>query len=111
MLRLAMLAGLMLSGQEAGSPTGPPTTLPTVEVVASINEGAATLECRVNRDGRLRDCIVISETPAGQGFGQAALEAASRARVSRETLDRAARDAKVRFTTRFRLGDSAPPLT
>lgn len=110
MLLLVMLAGLVLSDQEVSSLTGPPTTLPMVEVVAS-GDGAATLECRVSHDGRLRDCIVISETPAGQGFGQAALEAASRARLSREILAQAARDAKVRFTTRFRLDETGRPLT
>lgn len=111
MLLLAMFARLMLSGQEAGSPTESPTTLPTVEVVAPVNDGVVTLECRVIRDGRLSDCVILSETPAGQGFGQAALEAARRARVSRETFGRATSGAKVRFTTRFRLDDSGPPLT
>jgi TonB family protein len=111
MLLVAMLLGLAAPGQDTVAQAGLPTTLPAVEVIAPVEEGAATLECRVNRDGRLRDCIVISETPAGEGLGAAALEAATRARLSPRTRNRAASDAKVRFTTRVRLEDSASPLT
>lgn len=93
MLLLATLAALMLPGQAAPA------------------DGVVTLECQFNRDGRLRDCIVLSETPPGQGFGQAAIEAAARARLSRRTVEQAARNGKVRFTTRFRLADSERPLT
>ena len=109
MLPLAMLAGLMLSGQDASPLTEPPTTLPTVEVVAPADEGVVTLDCRVNRSGTLSDCVIFSETPPGQGFGQAALEAASKSRLSRRSLNPAARDARVRFTTRFRLADRPRP--
>ena len=111
MLPLAILAGFILSGQATSPPTEPPTTLPTVEVVAPADQGSATLECRVLRDGRLTDCVIISETPAGQGFGQAALEGAGRARLSRRTVEQAASGGKIRFTTRFRLDDTGRPLT
>lgn len=36
-------------------------------------EGAATISCVVDADGRLQDCKVLDETPAGYGFGDAAL--------------------------------------
>lgn len=111
MLLLATLVGLALPGQETVPPTEPPTTLPEVEVVAPVTEGMATLECRVHHDGRLSDCVILSETPAGEGFGQAALEATRRARLDRRTVDQAASGAKVRFTTRFRLDDFGRPLT
>ena len=40
----------------------------------SARRGAsASLRCRIAADTRLEDCRVISERPAGQGFGQAAL--------------------------------------
>ena len=35
--------------------------------------GQAVLECAINRDGGLDRCEVVSETPAGWGFGDAAL--------------------------------------
>ena len=94
MLLLAAIAALMLTGQ-----------------ATSADDGVVTLECQFNRDGRLRDCIILSEPPPGQGFGQAAIEAAARARLSRRTVEDAPRNGKVRFTTRFRLDDSGRPLT
>lgn len=111
MLLWVMLAGLALPDQEPVPPTGPPTTLPSVEVVGPVTEAVVELECRVSDEGRLTDCAVISETPSGQGFGDAARRAAGRARLNARTFDRAAAGAKVRFTTRFRLDDSGRPLT
>jgi len=35
--------------------------------------GKATIKCVVSLQGALRDCQVLSETPAGEGFGQAAI--------------------------------------
>jgi TonB family protein len=40
--------------------------------------GHARIECRLSDDGVLTDCKVLSETPPGLGFGQAALEVSSR---------------------------------
>jgi protein TonB len=39
-------------------------------------EGHATMVCTVTADGRLKDCTISEETPAGAGFGQAALSLA-----------------------------------
>lgn len=111
MLLLAMLAGLTLPGQETVPPTESPTTLSEVEVVAPITEGTVEMECRLDNGGRLRDCIVISESPRGQGIGEAALEATSKARLNPRSDDRTGSGGKVRFTTRFRLADSERPLT
>lgn len=36
--------------------------------------GSATLSCTVAVNGTVRDCAVVSETPASQGFGAAALK-------------------------------------
>jgi TonB family protein len=36
--------------------------------------GEAVLQCTADEDGYLADCVVNSETPAGAGFGNAALE-------------------------------------
>lgn len=35
--------------------------------------GSAAMSCVIGLDGRLSDCEVVNESPAGQGFGQAAL--------------------------------------
>jgi protein TonB len=40
--------------------------------------GSATLDCVVSREGALSACAVVSERPASQGFGQAALKLAAR---------------------------------
>lgn len=46
--------------------------------VAVANElsGRATMVCRVLANGRLADCNVVEESPAGAGFGQAAVRLA-----------------------------------
>lgn len=38
--------------------------------------GLAKMTCRVTANGQVRDCRVVSETPAGEGFGDAALKLA-----------------------------------
>ena len=38
-------------------------------------EGRAVIECSVAVDGALSRCVVISETPAGEGFGEATVQA------------------------------------
>jgi periplasmic protein TonB len=43
--------------------------------------GNAALSCVVRLDQRLEDCRVISETPAGLGFGEAALRLVDQFRV------------------------------
>ena len=35
--------------------------------------GFALLRCKVQADGGVSDCTIISESPDGQGFGQAAV--------------------------------------
>jgi protein TonB len=44
--------------------------------------GEATLSCILNDDGQLTGCRVVSESPAGGGFGAAALSLAYRFRMS-----------------------------
>lgn len=52
---------------------------------AAQTKGHASINCRVGADGRLSDCRVVSETPPGRGFGQAALRMAGRIRINPRT--------------------------
>ena len=44
--------------------------------------GVANIDCQAAADGSLGDCKVVSETPAGYGFGEAALGLATKIRLS-----------------------------
>jgi protein TonB len=37
-------------------------------------EGVATIECTVQPDGALADCLVLNEKPVGYGFGAATVK-------------------------------------
>jgi TonB family protein len=59
------------------SPEGAGRLYPDDALKAGVQSGGATLRCSVIHDGALTDCEVQSETPAGLGFGDAALQIAS----------------------------------
>ncbi|NQE65221.1 hypothetical protein E1H18_1002 [Caulobacter sp. RHG1] len=46
--------------------------------------GRAVLSCAATEDGRLADCRVMHEDPAGQGFGQAALSVVGYERIKKK---------------------------
>lgn len=65
-------------------------------------EGSVALNCAVRVDGTLTGCSVTSETPAGQGFGRAALRLSRDFRMSPRTVDgQAVGGARVSVTLRF----------
>lgn len=35
--------------------------------------GVAVIDCVLQADGKVKDCIVVKETPAGYGFGEATI--------------------------------------
>lgn len=63
------------------------------------DEGVVTLSCGLQPDGQVHDCQLLSETPVGKGFGQAAINAAHNARLSATQVERV----RVTFTVRFRM--------
>ncbi|HWE45854.1 MAG TPA: energy transducer TonB [Caulobacteraceae bacterium] len=67
-------------------------------------EGSATVECTVKEDGTLTDCSVISESPAGAGFGNATVKAAGRFKMRPKTVDGSpVGGARVRIPLRWQL--------
>lgn len=49
--------------------------------------GRVTIQCAVTVSGALTGCSVVSETPLGKGFGQAALRLSKYFRMSPKTVD------------------------
>jgi beta-lactamase regulating signal transducer with metallopeptidase domain len=86
--------------------TQPPIPrLPATALSSGVAEGRVRLTCTAEADGRLSDCSVVNETPAGVGFGAAAIEAAESSRISTEMIDPATDRPTVTFGVRFRLPD------
>lgn len=50
-------------------------------------EGRSTIRCSVTAQGTLVDCSVVSESPDGYGFGEAAVRMSSRFRMRPRTID------------------------
>lgn len=65
-------------------------------------EGQATIQCAVTRMGTLEQCLILSETPPGAGFGQAAVAMAPGFRMTPMTVNGEAVDGgTVRLPIRF----------
>ncbi|HEY1752208.1 MAG TPA: hypothetical protein VGG29_13180 [Caulobacteraceae bacterium] len=83
MRRLVIAAVLAFAA--AGARADPPPASPPIlsyyppAALTQKLDGSATLSCARAADGALADCSLVSETPAGQGFGAAALAIAARA--------------------------------
>ena len=66
--------------------------------------GSATVECTARSNGSPANCRVVSEEPAGMGFGRAAVRVVQRGQLSPRTVDGAAQDATFRVRVPVTLG-------
>lgn len=97
---VAHLVLLILAGQE--TTTSEPVRirpqwaeLPSAEALMNAAppafhdgvSGQTRIRCVVGLDGRLRDCVVTQEEPAGLGFGEAALRFSRSMRFTPGSLD------------------------
>jgi TonB family protein len=66
--------------------------------------GQATLVCQVDASGSLKDCFVIDESPAGYGFGDAALKLSSKFRLKPPFRNGVPVGGRMTIPIRFALG-------
>lgn len=64
-------------------------------------QGRASVDCRVAREGRLQDCRLVSESPAGANVGAFALQLARNTRVAPD--DRRIRAGRIVLVFRMKL--------
>lgn len=82
---------------------------PPLAALIGVN-GWAELNCTGLADQRLANCVVLDESPAGMGFGRAALSVTSDFRLEPRQIDGAAAKARVVFSVRFALdAEDVPP--
>ncbi|MBL8770457.1 MAG: TonB family protein [Phenylobacterium sp.] len=119
----ALAAGVAcVAGEAAAADCEPPgwVRTPTASELAEAYpktarqtgvEGRATLACRSEEDGRMVDCSVVGETPAGHGFGAAALSLVGSLRGTRPCQGASSLQPDgARLTMRFVLPHAEPPF-
>lgn len=98
----SLMCCLLLLG--AGCASVPASVVPAPVVLAE-GEGVVRVKCLVQEDGRFSNCRVLSERPADQGFGEAALRAARQSRLDPDALR--APGSEIEYNVRFRLDEPA----
>jgi len=137
--RLAIFVGLIAAAQawaalaQTSPPQGeaPPAPKPVIrpnwEKIPQVDQflhyyperamrlgisGKATIQCRVNKDGGVFDCQIVSEEPADAGFGAAAVKLSPYFKMKTRTPDGTPVDGgTVRIPIVFNIdnGPSSPP--
>ena len=75
------------AGGSAAAPMAPPASTCGSPIYDAkhgcrvMEAGSAKLQCQVMADGSLLSCTVVSEDPAGKGFGEAAMHMAMTQKV------------------------------
>jgi periplasmic protein TonB len=70
--------------------------------------GKVRVQCRLASDGVVNDCVVLSEAPTGYGFGEAALNVATRFQMRPGTRDGQPIAGQIIIPITFRLPSSGP---
>ena len=77
----------------------PRPSFPARALERGVRTAQVRLECQANANGSLTSCSILNETPAGEGFGRAAILAAHSARLSPASADLA--PASLKFVVPF----------
>lgn len=87
------------------------TTFYPLGAIASRTPGDVILDCALTADNALHSCVIVDETPAGRGFGDAALAMACRYGPGLQEHDERIYQPdgndlrRVRWPSRFRVND------
>lgn len=107
---LALLAAAPALAQEATTESGRWDARPSQEdfirlgppdAVRDRVRGSATVDCELSANGRPKACVVKSESPAGAGFGRAALKLAPLYKVA-QTKEVQLAGSRLQFVIAFR---------
>jgi TonB family protein len=71
--------------------------------------GRVQLDCGVAPGGAITDCRILSETPPGEGYGLAALQAARTARLSPQAQRNPPATGRVLFNMKMKPEDRRTP--
>ncbi|MGZ9114054.1 MAG: energy transducer TonB [Brevundimonas sp.] len=80
----------------------PRPDFPSLAMERGLEQAEVRLVCLVAAEGALDDCRILSETPAGAGFGRSAQRSAERARLGLPEDEGSVIGKVISFTIRFR---------
>ena len=79
-----LISAAMAASSPTAAPPAPTCGSPIFDPAHQCRvreDGLVKLQCKALRDGSLTACTVVSEDPPGKGFGAAALDSATRAKI------------------------------
>ncbi|MBC6982010.1 energy transducer TonB [Caulobacter sp. 17J80-11] len=87
---------------ESAAPSSDPASVPVLQP----GEAYALIECDLNADGTLANCLTLYEAPAGSGFAEGCLKATAEIRM-RPPPPELGEVKRVRIPFRFKPGTTA----